>query len=139
MYAQIGECFEHIETLDKDTISAFANSIGDLNPLHHDDTLAEASRYGGIIACGPHYASILIAQTATYFSRSTSMVGLEFSFKFKAAVRPGETLRFHWEVIEVNWNEKLNGDIVTLSGFISNSEGKELLTSSGKVLVTEKL
>ena len=63
MYAQIGECFEHIETLDKDTISAFANSIGDLNPLHHDDTLAEASRYGGIIACGPHYASILFHVT----------------------------------------------------------------------------
>jgi len=32
MYARIGESFEHTETLDEESISAFAHSIGDLNP-----------------------------------------------------------------------------------------------------------
>jgi acyl dehydratase len=139
MYAHIGESFEHAETLDEETISAFARLIGDLNPLHHDRVAAEASRFGGIIASGPHYASILLARVATHFSRGTSMVGLEFSLKFHAPARPGDALRFRWEVIDVAWNEKLKGDIVSLAGSVWNAEGTELLTSQGKVLVSGDL
>jgi len=139
MYAHIGESFEHTETLNEETISAFARSIGDLNPLHHDRVAAEASRFGGIIASGPHYASILLARVAMHFSRSTSMVGLEFSLKFHAPARPGDVLRFRWEVIDVAWNEKLKGDIVSLAGSVWNAEGTELLTSQGKVLVSGDL
>ncbi len=139
MYAHIGESFEHTETLDEETISAFARLIGDLNPLHHDRVAAEASRFGGIIASGPHYASILLARVATHFSRGTSMVGLEFSLKFHVPARPGDALRFRWEVIDVVWNEKLKGDIVSLAGSVWNAEGTELLTSQGKVLVSGDL
>lgn len=139
MYAHIGESFEHTETLDEETISAFARLIGDLNPLHHDRVAAEASRFGGIIASGPHYASILLARVATHFSRGTSMVGLEFSLKFHVPARPGDALRFRWEVIDVAWNEKLKGDIVSLAGSVWNAEGTELLTSQGKVLVSGDL
>jgi acyl dehydratase len=139
MSAEIGESFEHTETLNEESISAFARSIGDLNPLHHDRVAAGASRFGGIIASGPHYASILLARAATYFSRNGSMVGLEFSFKFQAPARPGEALRFRWEVIDVAWNEKLKGDIVSLAGFVSNSAGAVLLTSQGKILVSGNL
>lgn len=139
MYAHIGESFEHTETLDEETISAFAHLIGDLNPLHHDRVAAEASRFGGIIASGPHYACILLARAANYFSRSTSMVGLEFFLKFQAPARPGDVLRFRWEVIDVAWNKTLKGDIVSLAGSVCNSTGTEILTSQGKVLVSEKL
>jgi acyl dehydratase len=139
MYAHIGESFEHTETLDEETISAFARLIGDLNPLHHDRVAAEASRFGGIIASGPLYASILLARVATHFSRGTSMVGLEFSLKFHVPARPGDALRFRWEVIDVAWNEKLKGDIVSLAGSVWNAEGTELLTSRGKVLVSGDL
>jgi acyl dehydratase len=139
MYAYIGESFEHTETLDEETISAFARLIGDLNPLHHDRVAAEASRFGGIIASGPHYASILLARVATHFSQGTSMVGLEFSLKFHFPARPGDALRFRWEVIDVSWNEKLKGDIVSLAGSVWNAEGTELLTSQGKVLVSGDL
>jgi acyl dehydratase len=139
MYARIGESFEHTETLDEETISAFAHLIGDLNPLHHDRMAASASRFGGIIASGPHCASILLSQAANYFSRSTSMVGLEFSLKFQAPARPGDVLRFRWEVIDVAWNEKLRGNIVSLAGSVCNSAGAEILTSQGKVLVSGNL
>ena len=139
MYARIGESFEHTETLNEETISAFAHLIGDLNPLHHDRMAAAASRFGGIIASGPHCASILLSQVANYFSRSTSMVGLEFSLKFQAPARPGDVLRFRWEVIDVAWNEKIRGDIVSLAGSVCNSAGTELLTSQGKVLVSGNL
>jgi acyl dehydratase len=139
MHAHIGESFEHTETMDEETISAFAHLIGDLNPLHHDRVAAAASRFGGIIASGPHCASILLAQAANYFSRSTSMVGLEFSLKFHGPARPGDVLRFRWEVVDVVWNEKLRGDIVSLAGSVSNSAGTEILTSQGKVLISGNL
>jgi acyl dehydratase len=139
MYARIGESFEHTETLDEETISEFARSIGDLNPLHHDRVAAAASRFGGIIACGPHCASILLSQVANYFSRSTSMLGLEFFLKFQAPARPGEVLRFRWGVTGVAWNEKLRGDIVSLAGSVCNSAGAEILTSQGKILVSGNL
>jgi acyl dehydratase len=139
MHARIGESFEHTETMDAKTISAFAHLIGDLNPLHHDKQAAGASRFGGIIASGPHCASILLAQAANYFSRSASMVGLEFSMKFQGPARPGDNLRFRWEVTGVAWSEKLQGDIVSLAGSVSNSEGTEILTSRGKVLVSGNL
>lgn len=139
MYARIGESFEHTETIDEEAISAFAHMIGDLNPLHHDGMAAAASRFGGIIASGPHCASILLAQAANYFSRSASMVGLEFSLKFHGPVRPGEVLRFRWEVTGVAWNEKLNGDIVSLAGSVSNPAGTDLLSSRGKILVSGNL
>jgi 3-hydroxybutyryl-CoA dehydratase len=136
MYARIGQSFEHIETIDEETISAFARLIGDLNPLHHDRLADAASRFGGIIASGPHCASILLAQAANRFSRSTSMVGLEFSFRFRGPAKPGDVLRFRWEVNDVVWSEKLGGDIVSLAGSVFNSEGTEILTSQGKVLVS---
>ncbi len=94
MYARIGESFEHTETLDEETISAFAHMIGDLNPLHHNRMAAASSRFGGIIASGPHCFSILLSQVANYFSKGTSMVGLEFTLKFHAPARPGGVLRF---------------------------------------------
>jgi len=139
MYARIGESFQHTVTIDEETISAFAHLVGDLNPLHHDRPAAAASRFGGIIASGPHCASILLSQAANYFSRSTSMVGLEFSLKFQGPARPGDALRFHWEVTDVVWNEKLGGDIVSLAGSVSNSAGREILSSQGKVLVSGNL
>jgi len=113
--------------------------IGDLNPLHHDRMAATSSRFGGIIASGPHCASILLSQVANYFSKGTSMVGLEFTLKFQAPARPGDVLRFRWEVIDVAWNEKLRGDIVSLVGSVCNSAGTKILTSQGKVLISENL
>jgi len=139
MYATIGESFEHTQTLSEEEITAFARSVGDHNPLHHDHAVAGASRYGGIIACGPHYASILISQTATHFSRGTTMVGLEFSLSFVAPALPGVELRFRWEVTDVVWKEKLNGEIVSLSGSVSDAAGKLLLRATGKVLVAASL
>lgn len=139
MFANVGERFEHAEPLDEERIAAFAQSIRDFNPLHHDVVTACASRFGGIIACGPHHLSILLAQAANYFTRNTSMLGLEFSFKFKGPAMAGDMLRFRWEVTDVVWNKKLKGDIVSLTGSVFNSGGAEILSAHGKVLVSEKL
>ncbi len=139
MYAHIGERIEHTQTLSEEEVMAFARAVGDHNPLHLDRALANASRFGGIITCGPHYASILIAQAANHFSRGTTMVGLEFSISFMAPALPGDALSFRWEVTEVVWKEKLNGEIVSLAGSVCDAAGKMLLRATGKVLVAASL
>ncbi len=138
MYAVVGETFENTLQLTPSGAMEFARLAGDANPLHFDQAFAEQTRFQGLIACGPQYASQFMGLAATYFTAKGLAVGLEFSFKFKLAVRQNDTLRFRWEVTEVVWNEKLGGDLISLSGRITNAAGIEVLTSVGKLLVAPR-
>ena len=131
----VGETFSRTATLDAANISTFAKSVGDLNPLHHDPAYAKATRFGGIIACGPQYASMLMGLVATHYAGDTASVGLEFQFRFVRPVRAGDTIKLTWTVAAVDFNPKLKGDIVTLDGSITNQDAVEVLTSRGKVVV----
>lgn len=138
-FAEVGEAFSKQVMLDAKAISDFARSCGDDNPLHHDVKLAAATRFGGVIACGPHYASLLMGLAATHFSQRGSMLGLEFSFRFRAPVKPDVVYELVWNVCEVVWKESLQGEIVSLQGRIADADGSPVLSSEGKVLVTAQL
>ena len=133
--AVVGETFSRSTTLDAAGIGAFALSVGDHNPLHHDAAFAKASRFGGIIACGPQYASMLMGLVASRYGADQASVGLEFGFRFVKPVRAGDTITLTWTVAAVDFNPKLKGDVVTLDGSITNQDGVEVLTSRGKVVV----
>ena len=136
MKPYVGESFERVVTIDDESIRHFATTYGDDNPLHHDAAFAATTRFGGIIACGPHYLSLLFSVAATYFSRTTSMVGMEFDVKFLAAVKAGTTVRLAWRVTDVTPKPSLNGDIVSLAGeVIDTATGTVAMRSTGKVLV----
>jgi 3-hydroxybutyryl-CoA dehydratase len=139
MYAHVGKSFEQTIQLDRTSVTDFARLCGDLNPLHSDPEVAARSRFKGLIACGPQYASMFMGMAATHFCARGLTLGLEFAFKFRVAVRPNDTLRFRWEVTEVTWNEKLAGDIVSLAGSITNAAGEEVLSSTCKMLVSAPL
>lgn len=136
---RIGERFSGEIRFTQAEIARFARSVGDHNPLHHDQAFAKETRFGGIIASGPQPASWFMALVATHFSRTTSMLGLEFSLKFLGPTRPDELLSATWEVTEVAFKEKLNGEIVKLEGSAINPKGDPVLSGTGTVLVTEKL
>jgi 3-hydroxybutyryl-CoA dehydratase len=133
--ATVGETFSRSATLEAANIAAFALSVGDHNPLHHDPAYAKGTRFGGIIACGPQYASMLMGLVATHYAGENASVGLEFSFRFAKPVRAGDTITLTWTVAAVDFNPRLKGDIVTLDGSITNQDGVEVLTSKGKVVV----
>lgn len=139
MHIEIGEKIASKVTLTEGEISEFARMCGDKNPLHSDKGYASQTRFGGIIACGPHYASLLMGLSATHFSKTTAMLGLEFSFRFPKPVRAGETLDLQWEVVAVVPKASLGGEIVSLEGKITNQQGIEVLIATGKVLVTPHL
>jgi acyl dehydratase len=133
------ERFSSEVTLTPKAVADYASAVGDTNPLHHDAAFAAASRYGRLIASGPHTSALLLALTASHFSTKGSVVGLEFWVRFRRPVFADETIRIEWLVVKVTPNKKLGGDVVDLRGRITGDDGKTALGAKGRVLVTAQL
>ena len=128
----IGETARKSVTLDEAAIRSFAASCGDMNPLHHDAEYAKGTRFGGLIASGPHYLALLMGLMATHYTAHGPQVGIDFSTQFRKPVRPGDTIELKWVVTAIEPKEK--GDVVTLDGSITNQHGEVVLTSVGKLM-----
>lgn len=137
--AFIGEKIEGSVSFTFAEIANFATLSGDLNPLHNDESYAQQTRFEGVIVSGPQMTSLMMGLTATHFSQHGAMLGLEFTFHFRKAVKVGESIHMEWAVMSVTPQARLSGEIVTLEGRAINQQGQEVLTGTGKVLVTKKL
>jgi len=126
-------------TLTPEMASRQARTVGDDNPVHHDPAFAAATRFGRPIASGAHTTALLLALTASHFSKGMSMVGLEYWVRFRRPIYADETIRLEWLVIKVAPNAKLGGDIVDLRGRILGQDGKTSLGAKGRLLVTAAL
>jgi 3-hydroxybutyryl-CoA dehydratase len=133
------ERFSSTITLMPKAVSDYARAAGDLNPVHHDLEYAARTRYGRPIASGAQTTGRLIALTATHFSRTTAMVGIDFYFRFRRPVYADETIRLEWLVVSVKRHPRLKGDIVELRGRIQNASGETAVGAKGRVLVSESL
>jgi 3-hydroxybutyryl-CoA dehydratase len=126
-------------TLSPETVSAYAKAAGDDNPVHHSPDFAARTRYGRPIASGTHTTALLLGLTASHFSKSAAMVGLEFWVGFRRPIYADETIHLEWLVVKVTPNRKLRGDVVELRGRIRGQDGRTALGAKGRVLVTERL
>jgi len=133
------ERFSAEVTLSPAAVAEFANAAGDNNPIHHDPQFAASTRFGRPTASGPHTTALLLALTASHFSKTGAMLGLEFWVRFRRAIYADETIRLEWMVIKVTPNEKLQGDVVELRGRIKGQDGKTSLGAKGRVLLTDRL
>lgn len=131
--------------LSERAVSRFARLAGDANPIHHDRVHARGTRFGGIVVSGPQLSSLLMGLTATHFSRpgpgglARAMLGLDFRFRFRRAVRAEEALELSWEVVAVRAKESLGGTLAFLAGRVRNAAGEDAVKAVGKVLVVERL
>ncbi len=116
-------------------VGAFSKSVGDTNPVHHDPRFAASTRYKRVIASGTQTSALLLGLTASHFSRTGSVIGLEFCCKFRRPVYADETILLEWLVVKVTPNQKLNGEIVELRGRIKGQDGRTALGAKAKVLV----
>jgi acyl dehydratase len=116
-------------------ISAFALSTGDMNPLHHDPEFARTSRFGGIIASGSHVTALLMGMVANHFSDRGTQVGLDFSFRFQAPIRAGDTIVMRWTITESMPKLSLRGDIITLEGEAVRENGIIAVSSTAHALL----
>jgi 3-hydroxybutyryl-CoA dehydratase len=133
------ERFSSTITLTPEIASDFARSAGDENPVHHDAVYAGQTRFGRRIASGTQTTAHLMALTATHFSKTGGMVGLEFWFRFRRPVYADETISLEWLVVQVKENARLGGDVVELRGRIRDAAGETAVGAKGRVLLIERL
>ncbi|MEA3089516.1 MAG: hypothetical protein QOJ04_858 [Caballeronia sp.] len=135
---RVGEHFAASLALPPDSIKSFATRVNDLNPLHHDDAYAEASRFGSLIASGTQPTAHLMAMLATHFSTYAQPLGLEFGIKLVRAVKANDVLAMSWQVTDAHWKPSLNGDLVKLEGQAMNQHGEIVVKASATIVVMPK-
>ncbi|MEL7343993.1 MAG: MaoC family dehydratase [Pseudomonadota bacterium] len=119
----------HVEkTITNRDIEMFAEVSTDHNPVHLDDDYARDTIFEGRIAHGMLTAGLISAVIGEQLPGHGS-VYLGQSLKFKAPVRPGDRVRAHVTVREIDYARRR----VTLDCGCS-VEGKPVLTGEALVL-----
>lgn len=140
MPARVGESFGRRARLDVDGIRAFATSVDDRNPLHHDQAVARAAGYPGLIASGTQVGSLLMAMTATHFSqpaadgRARAGLGIGFDIRFRAVVLADEDIDMDWRVVAIDRKDRLDGWVTRLEGEARSARGV-LMSATGTLLL----
>src|SRR3712207_983298 len=119
---QVGQTARRSRTISRRDIELFTELTGDRNPLHYDDAVAEASRFGGIIVQGGVTSGLLNAVVAEDLPGPGS-VFLHTEWDFKAPVRPGDEITAEVEVLEARQDKPLT----KLRTTITNGEGTVVL------------
>jgi acyl dehydratase len=109
-------------------IELFTDMTGDRNPLHYDETLAAASRFGGIIVQGGVTSGLLNALVAEDLPGPGS-VFLHVDWSFRAPVRPGDEITAAAEVLDM----RVDKPICTLRTTITNQVGTVVLEGTALV------
>jgi acyl dehydratase len=109
-------------------IELFTEMTGDRNPLHYDEQLAAASRFGGIIVQGGVTSGILNALVAEDLPGPGS-VFLHVDWNFRTPVRPGDTITAEAEVLDAREDKA----IYTLRTTITNQDGVVVLDGTALV------
>jgi len=124
----VGQTARRTRKVTARDIELFTEMTGDRNPLHYDEQLAAASRFGGIIVQGGVTSGLLNALVAQDLPGPGS-VFLRVEWNFRAPVRPGDEITAEAEVIEVRDDRP----ICTLRTTITSQEGTVVLDGTALV------
>jgi acyl dehydratase len=116
----VGQVAERSRTVAAQDIEMFTAISGDRNPLHYDVAAARASRFGEIVVQGGVTSAILNAVVAEDLP-GPGTVFLEVHWRFKAPVRPGDTITGRVEITEVREDKpitKLNTRVMRGDGTV---------------------
>lgn len=124
----VGTIARRSRTLTGDDIVRFTEITGDRNPLHYDEGLAAASRFGGIIVQGGVTSGLFNAIVAEDLP-GPGTVFLQVSWAFRGPGRPGDTIMAEVEVID----RRDDKPIATLRTTITNQRGETLIDGTAVV------
>jgi len=128
-----GQVAERSRKVHAGDIERFTEISGDRNPLHYDERAARASRFGEIVVQGGVTSAILNAVVAEDLP-GPGTVFLEVHWRFKAPVRPGDTITGRVEVLEV----RADKPITRLNTRVTRDDGTVVLDGDA-VCYTMKL
>lgn len=121
-------------TVEKEDIVSFAEQY-DPQPFHVDETAAERSMFGGLIASGWHTASVtmrMLVENIVRDSSITGAIGVD-NLRWKQPVRPDDTLSVMTEVLDKEpWNDDLG--LVHSSTTVYNQNDTEVMSMVNLVL-----
>jgi acyl dehydratase len=124
----VGQTARRTRTVTARDIELFTEMTGDRNPLHYDEQLAEASRFGGIIVQGGVTSGLLNAVVAEDLPGPGS-VFLRVDWSFRAPVRPGDEITAEVEVLDVRHDKP----IFNLKTTIAKQDGTVVLDGTALV------
>jgi len=119
---KVGQVAERSREVTVKDIERFTEMSGDRNPLHYDESAARASRFGEIVVQGGVTSAILNAVVAEDLP-GPGTVFLEVNWKFKAPVRPGDTITGRAEVLHVREDKP----ITRLATTVTRNDGTVVL------------
>jgi acyl dehydratase len=122
MKFSVGDSAKRSRTVTSRDIELFTEISGDRNPLHYDQVLSSATRFGGIIVQGGVTTALLNAVVAEDLPGPGS-VFLNVNWNFRAPVRPGDTIEARVEVLEAREDKPLT----KVACLITNKEGITIL------------
>ncbi len=127
---QVGDRAILCRTVTEDDVDAFAELIGDFNPLHVDAEYAGQSRFGARIAHGVFTTGLISAVLGNELP-GPGGIYLSQEIKFLAPVYLGDTIT---GVVEVSaWRP--DKQIITLKTDVYNQEEKHVATGEAVLLV----
>ena len=88
---EVGRRASRTRTIGERDIELFTAISGDRNPIHYDEAVARATRFGGIVVQGGVTSAILNAVVAEDLP-GPGTVFLQTHWNFRAPVRPGDTI-----------------------------------------------
>ena len=103
---RVGQRAERTREVSARDIELFTAISGDRNPLHYDEQLAGASKFGGIIVQGGITSAILNAVVAEDLP-GPGTVFLHVDWNFKAPVRPGDKITGAVEVLKARTDKPI--------------------------------
>ncbi len=118
----IGASARRSRTVTERDIALYAEITGDRNPIHFDERLAAASRFGGLVVQGGVTSGLLNALVAEQLPGPGS-VFLEVAWRFLAPVRPGDEITAEATVTSV----RADKPVTTLATRVTNQSGTTVL------------
>ena len=88
-----------IKKVTQDTINRYGKAAGDYNPIHVDVEYAKTGPFKGTIAHGLMSLAYISELMARDFSRGWFFGG-KLEMRFRAPIRPGDTITIKGKVIE---------------------------------------
>ncbi|HYV17858.1 MAG TPA: MaoC family dehydratase [Verrucomicrobiae bacterium] len=113
-----GQRAERTREVSARDIELFTAISGDRNPLHYDEALAKASKFGEIIVQGGITSAILNAVVAEDLP-GPGTVFLSVAWSFKAPVRPGDRITGAVEIVSVRTDKPIS----TLRTTVTRNDG----------------
>ncbi len=114
----VGQVATRTRLVESQDIEAFTSISGDRNPIHYDEAIAAATRFGEIVVQGGVSTAILNAVVAEDLP-GPGTVFLNVNWNFRAPVRPGDKITGRVEVLEV----RIDKPITRLTTTVTRDDG----------------